>query len=875
MLALLRTFSWQELRRHPWRAAVAAAAVMLGVALAFAVHLIHASALSEFGQAVRAASGQPDLQLRAVQGDLPEGLYGRVATHPMVARAGPVLEIAARASRGETAGSAPSVAVRVVGADALLLGAMAPELAPRPFPDADRLAMLSPGTVFLNPAALQALGLGEAQGPNRSTTVTLYGATTAAPARVAGTVTAGGPPLAVMDIGAAQDFFGRLGRLSRIDVQLRPGQRAEDFQAALPALLQAAGLEPRAAAGIAVVRPQDTAQRTDDLSRAYRVNLTVLALVALFTGAYLVFSVLALSVAQRAPQFALLGVLGATPRMRRGLVLAESALLGAAGSAAGIALGTALARLALRWMGGDLGGGYFEGVRPSLQWSPGGALLYGLLGTAAALVGGWWPARAAERLAPAQALKGLGAAAGNHVRMAPPALAVAAGAALAFAPPVAGLPLAAYASVALLLVGSIGLLPLLVRGLLGLLAPWAARSALLLLAVERARRMHGMAAVAVGGVVASLALSVALTVMVASFRGSVMQWLDAALPAPLYVRAAGATAGDDSAALPAGGDRTVAGLPGVDRAEALRVASLLLDPARPPVALLARPFGRGAAQTLPLREGPLPVPEGRIAVYVSEAIVDLYGVRPGTDWPALSRAFGLQAPHAGGGAPVFFVAGVWRDYVRQFGAVAMEREAFIRLTGDARINDLAVWPSPGADEAALKTAISAALRETATGHADPPALEFSSAQAIRERSLALFDRSFAVTYWLQAVAIGIGLFGIAASFSAQVLARRKEFGLLAHLGLTRTQILAVVAGEGAAWTAVGAVAGTALGWMLSAVLVYVVNPQSFHWTMDLRFPAARLALLGLAVVATGTAAAWLSGHTAASRGAASSVKEDW
>ncbi len=875
MLALLRTFSWQELRRHPWRASVAAAAVMLGVALAFAVHLIHASALSEFGQAVRAASGQPDLQLRAVQGDVPEGLYGRVATHPMVARAGPVLEIAARASRGEVSGSAPSVALRAVGADALLLGAMAPELAPRPFPDADRLAMLSPGTVFLNPAALQALGLGEAQGAERSTTVTLRDATTAAPARVAGTVTAGGPPLAVMDIGAAQEFFGRLGRLSRIDVQLRPGQRAEDFQAALPALLQAAGLEPRAAAGIAVVRPQDTAQRTDDLSRAYRVNLTVLALVALFTGAYLVFSVLALSVAQRAPQFALLGVLGATPRMRRGLVLAESALLGAAGSAAGIALGTALAQLALRWMGGDLGGGYFEGVRPTLQWSPGGALLYGLLGTAAALAGGWWPARAAERLAPAQALKGLGAAAGSHARMAPPALAVAAGAALALAPPVAGLPLAAYASVALLLVGSIGLLPLLVRGLLGLLAPWAARRALPMLAVERARRMHGMAAVAVGGVVASLALSVALTVMVASFRGSVMQWLDAALPAPLYVRAAGATAGDDSAALPAGGDRTVAGLQGVERAEALRVANLLLDPARPPVALLARPFGRGAAQTLPLREGPLPVPPGRIAVYVSEAIVDLYGVRPGTDWPALSHAFGLQAPHAGGGTPVFFVAGVWRDYVRQFGAVAMEREEFIRLTGDARINDLAVWPAPGADEAALKTAISAALRETATGHAAPPALEFSSAQAIRERSLALFDRSFAVTYWLQAVAIGIGLFGIAASFSAQVLARRKEFGLLAHLGLTRAQILAVVAGEGAAWTAVGAVAGTALGWMLSAVLVYVVNPQSFHWTMDLRFPVARLALLGLAVVATGTAAAWLSGHSAASRGAASSVKEDW
>src|SRR5690606_16734773 len=102
----------------------------------------------------------------------------------------------------------------------------------------------------------------------------------------------------------------------------------------------------------------------------------VLALVALFTGAYLVFSVLALGVAQRAPQFALLAVLGATPRERLALVLAESALLGLAGSVLGIALGTALAFAALQWLGGDLGGGYFAGVRPALQWSAPAALAY-------------------------------------------------------------------------------------------------------------------------------------------------------------------------------------------------------------------------------------------------------------------------------------------------------------------------------------------------------------------------------------------------------------------------------------------------------------------------------------------------------------------
>ncbi|GKT23425.1 FtsX-like permease family protein [Acidovorax sp. SUPP3334] len=892
MLRLLRTFSWQELRHHPWRAAAAVAAVMLGVALAFAVHVINASALSEFAQAVRSINGQPDLELRATQGSLPEALYGPVATHPLVARAGPVLEVSAQASVPGAAAPGPgaaSVPLRVVGADALLLPTMAPGLMPRAFADADRLALLSPATVFLNGAALKALGLRgdgkdghEGSLPSLQLRIGLQTRTV----RVAGTVTAGGAPLAVMDIGAAQDLFQRAGELSRIDVQLRPGASADAFRQALQA---SASASAGASAGVAVLQPGDATARTSNLSRAYRVNLTVLALVALFTGAFLVFSVLALSVTQRAPQFALLAVLGATPRQRLALVLAESAALGVAGSAAGIALGTALAASALRWLGGDLGGGYFAGVQPALQWSAPAAALYGLLGLAAALVGGWWPARAAQRLPPAQTLKGLGAALGGRQKGWPALALVVAGAVLAAAPPVFGIPLAAYVSVGLLLVGGIALLPWGVGALLNVLAPLAGRQVLPLLALERARRTRGTAAVAVGGVVASLSLAVALTVMVSSFRGSVGQWLDAVLPAPLYLRMAGAAGTDDGPAFPAGFDTAVARLPGVARVQALRTSSLLLDPARPPVALLARPLGGDPAQVLPLVGTPLAVPQGRIGVYVSEAVLDLYGVRPGMDWPQLSGSFRPLAQENQRQVAMFFIAGVWRDYVRQFGAVTLDRADFVRLTGDARSTDLALWPRPGTDEAALRQAIERLAGEVAGSSAaggpqsasgiTPPAaggaLEFDSAAGIRERSLRIFDRSFAVTYWLQAVAIGIGLFGVAASFSAQVLARRKEFGLLVHLGLTRRQVLAVVAGEGAAWTAIGAAAGTVLGLAVSVVLVHVVNPQSFHWTMDLRVPWLRLLALCAAVLATGTVTAWLAGRAAGGRQAVLAVKEDW
>ena len=881
MLALLRTFSWQDLRHHPWRSAAAVAAVMLGVALAFAVHVINASALDEFSQAVRAVNGQPDLEVRPMQGTLGEDLFAQVATHPDVARANPVLEATAMARLAEQAPGTAPTALRLLGADALLLPAMAPALMPRPWEGAARDALFAPATVYLNPAALQALGV-PPEGTQPRPTLQLQTGLQTLAVQAAGTVTAPGAPLAVMDIGAAQDLLGRVGQLTRIDLQLQPGTDRSAFRQALQAL-------PGWPAQATLAEPGDAAQRVSNLSRAYRVNLTVLALVALFTGAFLVFSVLALSVAQRGPQFALLAVLGATPRQRLALVLAESALLGVVGSLAGLALGTALASAALQLLGGDLGGGYFAGVQPRLQWSLPAALLYGSLGVAAAVAGGWWPARAAQALPPAQTLKGLGSASGRAGRGWVGMFLIAASALLAALPPVFGIPLAAYVAIGLLLVGGIALLPWGVAWLLQRLQPLAVRHPLSLLALERARRMRGTAAIAVGGVVASLSLAVALTVMVASFRGSVIQWLDAVLPSPLYVRSTLQAAGGDAALLPPGFAEAVARLPGVDKVSPLRTSPLQLNAARPALTVLSRPLGTDPAQVLPLTGPALPVPDGHIGVYVSEAVVDLYGVRPGQAWPDLSKAFMPVAPDHQAQAAIFFIAGVWRDYVRQTGAITLDSAAYQRLTGDTRISDLALWPADGVDLTALQSHIRSAAQQASAAPAgssnsgaansnvdgNPPLVEFVSAQSIRERSLQIFDRSFAVTYWLQAVAIGIGLFGVAASFSAQVLARRKEFGLLAHLGLTRRQILAVVAGEGAAWTGIGAIAGVLLGLAVSVVLVHVVNPQSFHWTMEMNIPAPRLWALCAAVVVSGTVTAWLAGRAAAGRDAVMAVKEDW
>jgi putative ABC transport system permease protein len=833
---LLRALTLPEWRAHPWRQALALLAVALGVALAFSVHLINQSALAEFSAAVRAANGEPDAALVCARREgCDDVLVDALARQPAVTLASPVVEIDSYA----IARNGQRLGLKLVGIDALQVAAVAPALLPRAAAGNDRLAGLDPDAVFLNAGAQQRFGL------QPGDTLRVQHGNATVPLRVAGHVAAAGAALAVIDIAGAQTHFGFDGRLTRIDLRLAAGATANSLTASLPP-------------GWTIAAADDASQRVANVSRAYRVNLTVLALVALFVGAFLVFSVLALSVAQRTPSLALLGVLGLAAAERGRLVLAECAVLGVIGSVIGVGAGTLLAQAALQWLAGDLGGGYFPGVAPTLAFSWPGAFVFAALGTAAALFGGWLPARQAAALAPAQALKGLGGAPRATAPWWRGPLLLAAGALLALAPPLGGLPIAAYASVALLLVGGIACVPGLINGLLARAATPA--SPLVLLALQRARHERDAATVAVAGVVASLALAVALTVMVASFRDGVSRWLDQVLPADLYVRSAASSAASDQAFLPPGLAEAVAALPGVARVEASRTRAVVFDPTRPAVSLVARPLPN-PARNLPLLAAPLPASPPLPGVYVSEAVVALYGAASG-------QVLELPIATHGASSVKVQVLGVWRDYARQFGAIAIDTATYRRLTGDDRSNDLALWLAPGARSDEVQRAV----RQLA---GEPSLLDFAATTQLRAVSLAIFDRSFAVTYYLQAVAIAIGLAGIAASFSAQVLARRREFGLLAHLGLTRAQIVGVVAGEGAAWTAAGALAGLALGLAVAVVLVYVVNPQSFHWTMDLLLPWGRLAALAAAVLLAGSATAAISARAAASQDAVAAVKEDW
>ncbi|MCO6051818.1 ABC transporter permease [Mesorhizobium sp. RP14(2022)] len=823
-----------EWRAHPARFLATAIAIAVGVALGFAVHLVNGSALASFEGAVRGVNGAADLAVRATSPlGFTENLYPSVATTEGVADASPVVSL-----EGEANGARFSL----LGLDVIRAASVTPSLVGlRPQgPDTENDAVFAE-TVFLSDAALAATGakigdriLVSANGQSH-------------PFQLAGSLPGAGgeQALGVVDIAAAQWRFDRLGRLDRIDLKLTDRTAAEEaLNTILPADAVLGSAETEAAQGSA-------------LSRAYRVNLDMLALVALLTGGFLVFSAQSLSVARRLRAFALVRTLG----LPRGGIIAAVALeglfIGLIGASLGLLLGYGLASAALRFFGGDLGAGYFSGAGNRVVFQPVAAFVFFLLGLLAALGGSILPARAAARAAPAAALKNSGDMLDPRapVPWLPALVLVGAGALVSLAPALDGLPVLGFVGMALLLAGGVAGVPWLARKLLGGLVRLPGQSVPRLLAVRHIHGAPGEAATALCGIVASTALMIAMAIMVTSFRTAVDEWLGQVLSADLYLRTAGGPALDPDA------QNRLANVAGVGRIAFSRQLPLTIQPDRPPVTLIARPLDASRSDPLlVLIERGDDLPAGAIPVYVSEPASRIYNWQPG-DTIALPL---------GGSGNRFAVAGIWRDYARQAGAVVIDSADYSRLTGDATRDEAMVRLAPDARFEAVADGLRAVLPPTARQSA-----EVTEPAALRRFALDLFDRSFAVTYLLEAVAILVGLAGVAATVSAQVIARVREFGMLRHLGLSKTQVIAMLGTEGALLGLVGGVAGVLLGAVLSQVLIHVINPQSFNWTMDTHVPWGTVVGVIMALIAAAALTAMIAGRRATAQSAVLAVREDW
>lgn len=829
---------------HPIRWLVTVLSIALGVGLGLAVQLIHHAALGQFEAGVRQFSGQADLQLKPHAQWLSDTVIDKVAVLEGVRTASPVLDLQVRIA-------GVNQPVQWLGLDAFTAASVTPNLVGQADSNqADGLSVIGHNTVFVSPAIQDALGSNHELGAGQleltyNGQITTWVVAGALPAAGAGQV------LAMSDIAAVQSRIGLEGRLSRVDIQLAPGTDIEAFKRRHSALIEQWGR---------LETPAEQTSRGATVSAAYRANLSILAMVALLTGGFLSFSTQMLSVAQRNRQWALLGAIGSTPRQMLGHLLIESGLMGLLGGLLGVGLGYALAQAILSTFGTDLGAGMLKASTAQVQLSVHEGVMYCCFGVISTVLGGLVPARMARKSAlPKQLRTGseedsLGGTQGL-TRL---GLALCGLAALALLLPASGhVPIGGYLSVGLGLFGGLCLTALTVQLLLPRLV---AIHSLTQLARHRVASTPRLLAVGLSGVIAAFSLVVAMHVMITSFRVSLDQWLTQVLPAPLYVKA--------NEPATQGIEETTQALfnqtQGLDHSEYWGTLALILDPLRPPVDLIVRPLDLAQASgRLPLT-GPWhsKPTTSAVPVWISEPMVDLYGWRLG-DTPTIRLDEGQQVQ--------LEVMGVWRDYTRQHGAIVVPKSAWLD-GGLPALRDTqgAFWPRAGTSVGDLQHD----LKEMAESLA-PGQYTFGQPGEIRQASLDIFDRSFAITYLLEIAAVLIGLFGVATTFSAFALQRQREFALLSALGASQAQMLSLMTLE-AAWSAlVAATLGLIMGLVFAAVLVFVINPQSFHWSMDWYTPWLDLTVMILSLVLFCTATVALTLRSRIRRGPLSSLKEDW
>ena len=818
---------------------VALTMVSIGVMLAVAIHTVNHSALASFGQALDTLNGQASAQLVAPLGDIDDrqiDVWDSRRGALGISTVSPVLVV--RTDR-----------LTLLGLDFFKAAFVSSSLMPSSVDSATDL--FNEKALFLSAAALRALNV--RAGEN---IVLKHGAESVSLV-VAGEVPgAASQVIGVMDIGSAQWAFNRLGVVSRFDLRLEDWQTPEGLRAALQAQSET----------LQLVATQDRDRRMSLLSRAYRVNLSVLAMVALLTGGFLVSTAVNLSIVRQRSELALLGVLGASEAWLRRFVWAQGGLIGTLGGIMGVVMGLLLASVLMRWFGGDLGGNYFANSQPPMviDWMAmvGFSLAAMLMGLASA----WLPLLQINWRQPMSVLR---AGQAETLLSNPPTLkwsllALGLSVGLLLLPTFDELPWAAYGSIAALLCSGLLAVPWLLAKLWGGLSFVVFRwrvPAVLRLAIWRLAQAPSAATPLITGTIAAFSLTVAMMVMVSSFRISVSDWLGIVLPADMYTTSQGLM---EQPGFKASVEDVIASVPQVQRVETTRFRNLRLAHNRPEVVLIAKPINlQDPTQSVALVGlAKLPPTDGqnRLVVFGSEAMADLYGWRIGQE---ASLPLTIQ------GQQKVWVGGLFRDYGRQHGTVVMSATDFERLTGDRTRSSVSLWLTNGADSAKVMADIQAKLPELAH-------LQWVTSSDIRQLSLKIFDRSFAMTYALEAAALFVALFSVAAGVTGQLILRRREFGVLTHLGMSDSDRWRLVSLEVGLLLLVAVLWASLLGGLISQVLIHKVNPESFHWTMNTHLALDQWALISSLLLLIGVLTArWAARQGLDSRRLADSLRADW
>jgi putative ABC transport system permease protein len=816
---IARALVLRPLFHEKLRTALTVLGIAVGVAVIVAIQLANQSALRAFRESVDAVAGRANYQIAADSGQLDESLLlrlqwlwargGRFA--PVIDAEGlmqpaqlPIRMLAVDllsdlhfrdyryakvlTSSGESAGVATYL--ELFRPDSIIL--------PAPFAKEHGIALGSPLVLEFggHSARMVVRGLLEAHGP----------------------ATAFNGSIAICDISAAQASFGMQGRLTRIDL-LIPENLATAVTKQLPP-------------GTRLERPSRRNERVDKMLRAFRLNLFALAGVALLVGMFLVYNTVLISILRRRRDVGVLKTLGVSPRQIFAAFLGEGLLFGLIGSILGIALGDVIAEGILGLVGRTINALYVTSQPEAVTLTPRVIVTGIAVGVILSLISAIQPAIEAAQVRPNAMIRaGLQQRVrGSSALVVAAIICFAVAALVSRVPPVNGIAIGGYAAVTFVVAGFSLLAPSVVNGTSRMLRPVMTRAAGIVGQLAAASLPASLRRTSVASAALSLAtgMMVAIALMVGSFRETVRIWVDQTVQSDLWLRPAKGLSNADVAVFPAAIGDEVPRLPFVRGVDRVRGRTVLYGDTI--ISVGSGDFDIAAS------DGDLPMITPRRA---SEALRN--AIRK--DGVLISESFSIKFEKGVGdivklavanGTAEFPITGIYRDYSNDRGVVFMDRPLYVKSFHDDAINTVVVFLKPGVnrDQARLQL-------ERIFG---PKYHAFAITNAsIRKEVMTIFDQTFMITYALLGVAIVVAVLGIINTLAALILERTRELALLRVSGMSRRQLSTMLVLESSMIGLASTVVGLVMGYILSFILIYVVNKQSFGWTIEFHTPVALIA----------------------------------
>ena len=631
---------------------------------------------------------------------------------------------------------------------------------------------------------------------------------------------------ALMDIAAAQNVFEKFGRLDRIDIQFLQPAKFDAMQKKISALLPG---------HLQVERPQRKSQQVEKMLRAFQYNLTALSFVALLVALYLIYNMIALSVVRRRVEIGTLRALGATPTLIAIIFFLEAGIIGAIGSIFGIGLGYYFAQFSLDAISLTVNNLYAPSyvTKINFQWQEMGP--YFLQGVLLSFISALIPAWDAAKTPPTSVMRrgsyDLKLFRGSRQLNFSAVTVIFLAGLCTQLPPVHQFPYFGFLSVFLIILG------------LSMLSPaallWTRKKSHNffknrmggegLLACKNLSQNVGRNALAVSSLAIAFMMVISMSIMVHSFRQTVIVWIDQTLKADLFVRVAGGRDIDYQHTLPSDPVqklKSISGIAAIDQFRAIDISYNNL-----PVVLATGDFSvLSKFGNLVIKSG-LPATElsqnmvGNDRVIVSEAFSLKHGVSVGD-------ILSIQTPN---GATKFEISAVYFDYSRERGYIILDRTTFLKYYNENQINSFVIYLN---DKSKL-TQVRKAVLKTLDEHQ----LIIRSNTELKKQVLEVFDKTFAITYSLEIIAILVAVLGLFNTLVSLILERKREIGILRFIGAFTRQIKRMILIEAGILGLIGSAMGLIAGVVVSYILIFVINKQSFGWTIQVHFPYIFILLL--------------------------------